>query len=72
MIKINYKLASIQLQCATNESEICGSNGLPITPSSIAMVGNYKSFIDCFNNESNHSLFLTQYLDCIRNKKGLN
>lgn len=72
MIKINYNFASIVLQCATNESEVCGANGLPITPSSIAMIGNFKSFIDSnINNNTFNCNYLTKYLDCIRNKKGI-
>lgn len=69
MISINYKLSVIVLECDSNESDVCGANGLPITPSSIAMFGNFKSFIDSNNNSNNCCIYLTKYLDCIRNKK---
>ncbi|CAG2179284.1 unnamed protein product, partial [Oppiella nova] len=73
MIDVKYSLCSVVLQCAVNEGELCGANGLPVTPASIAMIGHFKAFIDSHHHfhDNPFNQYLTQYLDCIRNKKGL-
>lgn len=43
----------------------CGSNGLPITPNSIRIIGNFKARVEHINCS-----YLTRYVDCFRNKDG--
>ncbi|XP_054167454.1 TBC domain-containing protein kinase-like protein, partial [Oppia nitens] len=73
MIQVNYRFGSLVVQSAVHESEQCGANGLPVTPASIAMIGNFRSLVDGNNRLTRDTgladKYMTRYLDCIRNKK---
>ena len=53
----------LTLSAGARCGENCGANGLPITPSSITLIGNFKAIAEPVEHEN-----LVQYLDCFRNK----
>lgn len=59
------QLASLSLQSESVVDNLCGSNGLPITPNSIKIIGNYKAHVEQTIHPN-----LVQYVDCFRNKNG--
>uniref|UniRef100_A0A6G1SI73 TBC domain-containing protein kinase-like protein n=1 Tax=Aceria tosichella TaxID=561515 RepID=A0A6G1SI73_9ACAR len=64
MMKLsNISLASISLDSSTCADIICGSNGLPVTPNSIRIIGDFKAQIGHVDHPN-----LTKYVDCFRNK----
>lgn len=70
-LSFKYKLATLILESSeTNKNDVFGVNGLPITPASIAMVGNFNSFVRSFNSSTQFCPYLIHYLDCIRSKNG--
>ena len=66
----NYQLATYILESSADQNDSFGINGLPLTPPSIKMVGNFRSFVDSNNSSNKICPYLTTYLDCIRNKNG--
>ena len=36
----------VQLNAGTKHSDICGANGLPLTPNSITLFGNFKALVE--------------------------
>ena len=66
-----YKLATFVLESNINQNDVFGTNGLPLTPSSINMIGNFYSFTATFNSSIPPCQYLTTYLDCIRSKNGM-
>lgn len=70
-LSLKYKLATLILESSeTNKNDVFGVNGLPLTPPSIAMVGNFNSFVRSFNSSYQFCPYLIHYLDCIRSKNG--
>ena len=69
----NYNLATYILESSIrgNQNDVFGTNGLPLTPPSIKMVGNFQSFVASSNAANQSCPYLTTYLDCIRSKNGL-
>ncbi|UXI20615.1 hepatocellular carcinoma-associated antigen [Sarcoptes scabiei] len=64
-----HQLASWTLESSSNnQNDMFGANGLPLTPSSITMVGNFHSFVKSFNASIPLTPYLTKYLDFVRNK----
>lgn len=67
-----HQLASWTLESSSNnQNDMFGANGLPLTPSSITMVGNFHSFVKSFNASIPLTPYLTKYLDFVRNKNGM-
>ncbi|XP_046918189.2 LOW QUALITY PROTEIN: TBC domain-containing protein kinase-like protein [Dermatophagoides farinae] len=64
----NYKLATVAFESTVNQNDMFGTNGLPLTPPSITMIGNFHSFVHSFNAANTLTPYLTHYLDCIRSK----
>lgn len=62
----SFQLAYLTLQAGTANSENCGVNGLPMTPSSITILGNFKAFIEPVKHPN-----LVSYVDTFRLKHGL-
>lgn len=62
-MKLSHQLASICLQAGQTNGDCCGANGLPITPNSISILGNFRSHV-----QSRRSDRLVQYLSCKRSK----
>lgn len=60
-LKLSTKTLSTNLTNGSNTQY--GSNGLPATPNSISIIGNFKSKIERIDNK-----YLVKYLDCYRNK----
>lgn len=58
--------SSVSFDSNTCADIICGSNGLPITPNSIRIIGNFKARIEAVRHAN-----LVRYVDCFRNKDGL-
>lgn len=63
-------LSGINLACVTLDSStcadiICGSNGLPLAPNSIQIIGKFKAAVENVNHPN-----LTKYVECFRNKNG--
>lgn len=63
--KQEYLMAAITFFAKAHAGEVCGSNGLPLTPNSIAILGRSQKL-----KELRHSN-LCQYLDVIRGKHGM-
>ena len=61
----NTSLASISLDSSTCADIICGSNGLPLTPNSIRIIGDFKAQVEHIEHTN-----LTKYVECFRNKNG--
>lgn len=59
----NISLASISLDSSTCADIVCGSNGLPVTPNSIRIIGQFKAYVENVNHPN-----LVKYVDCFRNK----
>lgn len=64
------ELSKISLACLPLDSSscndiACGSNGLPITPNSIKIIGEFKACVEHVNHPN-----LINYVDCFRNKNG--
>lgn len=57
-------LAAITFFAKTHPGEVCGSNGLPLTPNSIAILGRSQKLKE-FKHQN-----LCQYLDIVRGKHG--
>jgi len=55
----------VQLNAGTKHSDICGANGLPVTPNSITLLGNFKALVESVEHPN-----LVQYIDCFRGKHG--
>lgn len=64
-LDVDVHFASLTLKAGTRNSDNCGANGLPVTPSSISLIGNFKSLVEPVNHDH-----LVPYLDCFRNKHG--
>lgn len=64
-MNFDVEFAIIHYNAGTKNSDNCGPNGLPRTPDSITVTGNYKALIEPVNH--NH---LVQYVDCFRGKHG--
>lgn len=73
---------SVTFAAGSKHSDACGSNGLPVTPSSITMIGNFKGYVcerrvpgfrtDRQDDEPfDGSQHLVSYFDCFRNRHGL-
>lgn len=58
-------LASLSLDSNTCADIVCGSNGLPLTPNSIRIIGDFKAQVEHVNHPN-----LTRYVECFRNKNG--
>lgn len=58
-------LTSLTFDSSSCADVICGPNGLPITPNSVQIIGQYKAQVEnvCHPN-------LTRYVECFRNKNG--
>lgn len=66
MMKLsNISLASLSLDSSTCADIICGSNGLPLTPNSIRIIGDFKAQVERVEHPN-----LTKYVECFRNKNG--
>lgn len=65
MESTDISFASLSFDSSTCSDIICGSNGLPITPNSIRMIGNFKAQIQHVVHPN-----LIRYVDCFRNKEG--
>lgn len=65
ILDVDANFASITLKAGTRNSDNCGANGLPVTPSSISLIGNFKALIEPVSHD-----YLVPYLDCFRNKHG--
>lgn len=61
----NVSLASLSLDSSTCNDIICGSNGLPLTPNSIRIIGDFKAQVEQVQHPN-----LTKYVECFRNKNG--
>lgn len=62
---LGYNFAKITLDADNNCVDDCGSNGLPVTPNSISIIGNFKSLVYSVNHP-----YIVQYVDCYRSKNG--
>lgn len=79
-IKIPDFYESVTFAAGSRHADNCGSNGLPVTPSSITMIGNFKGYISarpstgCLNDAdagpTDGSQHLVSYVDCFRNRHG--
>lgn len=58
------RLAAITFFAKTHPGDVCGSNGLPLTPNSIAILGRAQRLKDLKHPH------LCQYLDFVRGKHG--
>lgn len=63
---LGYQFAKITFNADSSSVDDCGSNGLPITPNSISIIGNFKSLV-----YSSHHPNIVQYVDCYRSKNGM-
>lgn len=70
-LSAKYRLATLAFESSTTQNDMFGANGLPLTPPSITMVGNFHSFVQSFNTATTLTPYLTHYLDCIRSKNGM-
>ena len=61
----NISLASVSLDSSSCSDIICGSNGLPLTPNSIRIVGEFKAKVGHVDHPN-----LVKYVECLRNKNG--
>lgn len=67
-LNAHYKLATYLFESSTSQNDVFGTNGLPLTPPSIKMIGNFQSFVASNNTSRKPCPYLTTYLDCIRSK----
>lgn len=58
-------LASLAFDSRIIPDIVCGSNGLPVTPNSIKIIGCFKAQVQAVRHPS-----LTRYIDCFRDKNG--
>jgi len=58
-------LATLSLDSSTCADIICGENGLPLTPNSIKIIGDFKALVETVQHPN-----LTKYVECLRNKNG--
>lgn len=56
-------LASLSLDSSTCTDIVCGSNGLPLTPNSIKIIGEFKAQVEHVEHPN-----LIKYVECFRNK----
>lgn len=59
------RLASLSLDSSTYSDIVCGSNGLPLTPNSIRIIGEFKARVERVDH-----INLVKYVECFRNKNG--
>lgn len=59
-------LASISLDSSNCADIVCGLNGLPPTPNSIRIIGEFKAQVEHVDHPN-----LTKYVECFRNKNGM-
>lgn len=64
-MEVRSRFEIIQYYAGTRNSDNCGANGLPVTPNSITIIGNYKSLIAPVVHTN-----LVHYVDCFRSKHG--
>lgn len=62
---VKYEFGKITLKAGHNSPDDCGSNGLPTTPNSISIIGNFRAIVDHTSHPN-----LVQYVDCYRSKNG--
>lgn len=62
--KVNSNLAAITFFAKSHPGDLCGSNGLPLTPNSIAILGRAQ-ILKTISHPN-----LCEYLDIIRGKHG--
>lgn len=65
MDRVDVSLASLSFDSSTCSNIICGSNGLPLTPNSIRIIGAFKAQVEKVKHPN-----LTRYVECIRDKNG--
>lgn len=53
------------LQAGLSDMDSCGANGLPVTPDSVSVVGNFAALLQPVNHPN-----LAKYLDVVRLKNG--
>lgn len=58
-----HEFGLISFIAGSRNNENCGANGLPITPSSITIIGNHKALVENVIHAN-----LVQYVDCFRTK----
>lgn len=58
-------LANLSLDSSTCADIVCGSNGLPLTPNSIRIIGDFKAQVEHVEHPN-----LIKYVECFRNKNG--
>lgn len=58
------RLCAVTFFAKLHPGDVCGSNGLPLTPNSIAILGRAQKLKEL------HDEHLCQYLDVIRGKHG--
>lgn len=64
VVKSNSILAAITFFAKSHPGDVCGTNGLPLTPNSIAILGQFQ-FLKTIDHPN-----LCKYLDVIRGKHG--
>lgn len=62
--QVNSKLSVITFFAKSHSGDVCGSNGLPLTPNSISILGQFQ-FLKTLKHTN-----LCEYLDVIRGKHG--
>ncbi|RWS00830.1 TBC domain-containing protein kinase-like protein, partial [Dinothrombium tinctorium] len=62
-MEANFEFAVLTLKTASNNLDCCGTNGLPLTPSSVAVVGNCKALVANCRHPN-----LVECFDCYRSK----
>lgn len=65
MKQSNISLASLPLDSSSCADIVCGLNGLPVTPNSIKIIGEFKANIEHIDHPN-----LIKYVECFRNKNG--
>ncbi|XP_053214357.1 TBC domain-containing protein kinase-like protein [Panonychus citri] len=60
---VNYEFGKTTLKAGHNSHDDCGSNGLPTTPNSISIIGNFRAIVDSISHPN-----ISQYVDCYRSK----
>lgn len=58
-------IASLSFDSSTGRDIVCGPSGPPLTPNSVAVIGQFKAVIEHVRHPS-----LSQYVECFRNKNG--
>ena len=62
-LEIPDNFSLVALSAGARSGENCGANGLPVTPSSITLIGNFRAIVEPVEHPN-----LVQYVDCFRNK----